>query len=341
MHALKFLILISIIGSSNCVFDEFDGIYNEEEAREMFEMIAAVHDKYPKFCLNSSFPNPKTRPKLIDYYDIRCDFLNSKCTFGLLEIPHRKQIIVAIRGTQSMSQFFFEFMSAFIPDTSFHGLGEINYYFAITHEIIWEKVQKVLQSDEYKEHDVIFTGHSLGGSLASLSAFETVLSKIRNSSQVKMISLAEPRTGNLVFAKNFDRFVKYSFRVINGLDALAHLPPCHKDYRFWPRVDLPCDATSRTGPYHHSVEVWYPDGMQKGSKYVICNGSKGEELFCSDKNLVTMSNFGKGITDHRKYFGYMVSQYGASNCNKNRTFDENEGMLGKLKVASEFLNKIV
>ncbi|EGT51393.1 hypothetical protein CAEBREN_23637 [Caenorhabditis brenneri] len=240
-----------------------------------------------------------------------------------------------------MSQFFFETMSAFVPDTSFHGLGEINAYFSMTHNFIWPEIHQILIHSNYSNHDVIFTGHSLGGSLAALSAFETVLNGVRNSSQVKVVTLAEPRTGNLVFAKNFDRFVKYSFRIINGVDVLAHLPPCHKDYRYWPRADLPCDPRSRTGPYHHGVEVWYPHGMNETAEYIVCNGSQGEEMFCSDRLHMTVANLGKGITDHRKYFGKMVTQYGMSNCDRNRTFDENEGFLGKVKVISELINKII
>uniref|UniRef100_A0A8R1ENC9 Uncharacterized protein n=1 Tax=Caenorhabditis japonica TaxID=281687 RepID=A0A8R1ENC9_CAEJA len=81
--------------------------------------------------------------------------------------------------------------------------------------------------------------------------------------------------------------------------------------------------------------------MHNGAQYVVCSGSKGEEMFCSNKHQVTVANFGKGITDHRKYFGKMISQYGRSNCDKTRTFDENEGVLGKLKVASEIINKLI
>ncbi|CAA16389.3 Fungal lipase-type domain-containing protein [Caenorhabditis elegans] len=325
---------------STQIFTESDAIYNETEARVLFELVAAVHNNQPQLCLNSSFKNPEIRPKLIAHLFVRCDYLNSDCTFALFELP-AKQIVVAIRGTRTMSQFFFESMSAFIPDTTFHGLGEINFYFSMTHKSIWPKIHEFLMATNYSNHDVIFTGHSLGGSLAALSAFETVLSGIRNSSQVKVVTLAEPRTGNLIFAKNFDRHLRFSFRVINGMDALAHLPPCHKDYRHWPRADLPCDPRSRTGPYHHSTEIWYPDGMNTTSKYITCNGSQGEDMFCSDKVHVTVATLGKGITDHRKYFGKMIGQYGKSNCNPDRTFDENEGFLGKVKVISEMINKVI
>uniref|UniRef100_A0A8R1HHC4 Lipase_3 domain-containing protein n=1 Tax=Caenorhabditis japonica TaxID=281687 RepID=A0A8R1HHC4_CAEJA len=300
------LFIILLNSGVESVFNELDGVYNDTEVRYLFEMLAAVHSKMPDGCINSSYPNPATRPVLIERFDVRCDVLNSKCTFGIFEIPNENRLVVAIRGTQSMSQFFFEFISFFIPDTSFHGLGEINFYFWLTHQVVWDKVSRILTDKKFINHDVIFIGHSLGASLTALSAFEAVISGVRNSSQVKVISLAEPRTGNLVFAKNYNSRMKYSFRVLNGIDVLAHLPPCHKDYRFWPRPDLPCDSRSRTGPYHHSTEIWYPNGMHNGAQYVVCSGSKGEEMFCSNKHQVTVANFGKGITDHRKYFGKMV-----------------------------------
>ncbi|CAP20582.2 Protein CBG23827 [Caenorhabditis briggsae] len=122
--SLLFFVFLKISNVSS-IFTDTDKIYNETEARVLFELVAAVHNSQPQFCLKASFPNPQTRPKLITQFFVRCDHLNSDCTFALFELPG-EQVVIAIRGTRTMSQLFFETMSAFIPDTSFHGLGEVS-----------------------------------------------------------------------------------------------------------------------------------------------------------------------------------------------------------------------
>uniref|UniRef100_A0A1I7TH24 NR LBD domain-containing protein n=1 Tax=Caenorhabditis tropicalis TaxID=1561998 RepID=A0A1I7TH24_9PELO len=59
-----------------------DRIYNETEARLLFELVAAVHNSEPR-----SFKNPATRPRLINQFFVRCDYLNSDCTFALCKFP--------------------------------------------------------------------------------------------------------------------------------------------------------------------------------------------------------------------------------------------------------------
>lgn len=62
---------------------------------------------------------------------------------------------------------------------------------------------------------VSFTGHSLGGALASLAAIRTVLDGVRNSNQIKLITFGQPRTGDTTYAFNHDRLVPYSYRLVN------------------------------------------------------------------------------------------------------------------------------
>lgn len=53
--SVQILLILWNIVPSQSVFNEFDLIYNDTETRQMFEMIAAVHGKFPEFCLARFF----------------------------------------------------------------------------------------------------------------------------------------------------------------------------------------------------------------------------------------------------------------------------------------------
>jgi predicted lipase len=57
-------------------------------------------------------------------------------------------------------------------------------------------VSPVLTDPRYQGFTVTFTGHSLGGALASLAALRTVLERLRDSSQIKLYTFGQPRVGN-------------------------------------------------------------------------------------------------------------------------------------------------
>jgi hypothetical protein len=78
-------------------------------------------------------------------------------------------------------------------------------------------------SDGYSYY---FTGHSLGGALATLSAADT---QARHggpgaSLDVTMINYGSPRVGNRAFCREYNRLVPNSFRVVNGSDLVARMP---------------------------------------------------------------------------------------------------------------------
>jgi hypothetical protein len=74
---------------------------------------------------------------------------------------------------------------------------------------------------------VLFTGHSLGGALATLAAFD--LSHRSSSSKNKpekiaMYNFGSPRVGNKAFATEFNRAVPESWRLVAQNDAVVRVP---------------------------------------------------------------------------------------------------------------------
>ena len=60
----------------------------------------------------------------------------------------------------------------------------------------------------YPTYDLWITGHSLGGAMASLAASYIGFNQLFPVSQIKMISLGQPRTGDTAYADAFDQLVR-------------------------------------------------------------------------------------------------------------------------------------
>ena len=69
------------------------------------------------------------------------------------------------------------------------------------------------------------SGHSLGGALATLAAFDIrkeLLKASRSEVQVLCYSFGAPRTGNHAFAKEYNRMVPDTWAVINDQVSALH-----------------------------------------------------------------------------------------------------------------------
>uniref|UniRef100_A0A1I7ZCH7 Lipase_3 domain-containing protein n=1 Tax=Steinernema glaseri TaxID=37863 RepID=A0A1I7ZCH7_9BILA len=172
---------------------------------------------------------------------------------------------------------------------------------------MWSNVDSALTDPHMKDYSVIFTGHSLGGALASIAAMRCVLDGRRTTEQVKLVTFGQPRVGNVDFAMKHDELVPYSFRVVHRLDVVPHLPACKKVKDRTNRRDdsKPCNPNSKKKAYHHGTEIWYPTGMGEGAKYYECLGEpKNEDFDCSDSLSFEFSKYDTYISDHRHYFGH-------------------------------------
>ncbi|CAB3398657.1 unnamed protein product [Caenorhabditis bovis] len=332
------ILLILMIPTAASVFHQSHRFYNETEARQVFDLVAASYSQHAEECVTARFPDSR----VIKNIELKCDvWFGSKCAAYVAVTESRRLMTIVFRGTTTTIQLFSELSSFYFQYESFDDIGEINHYFKKGHEALWPAIHSILSDAAYEDYDVLFTGHSLGGALAVLAAARAIHRGLRDRHQVKVLTFAEPRVGNLKFARNFDRLVKYSFRIVNGADAIVHAPPCHKDYSFLPSFNLPCDPTSVDGPYHHMTEVWYPNGMSQGSRYIVCDGSpRGEEHVCSNSLATTFANASKAIADHRKYFNLMVSQYGRAGCNPKKDYDESQSFLIQIESVFKYLHKL-
>ncbi|VDM74937.1 unnamed protein product [Strongylus vulgaris] len=149
------------------------------------------------------------------------------------------------------------------------------------------------------------TGHSLGGSLASLAASYIVASGMVKWTKMKVVTFGQPRTGDYSYAISHNAQLGYSYRVVHWRDIVPHLP--------------------NVGYNHHRREVHYTSEMLP-DHFTICEGyncfdqripsfcanniiSGNEEKKCSNGLL-----FPTSYDDHTHYFGKYVSKFGQSGC---------------------------
>lgn len=73
---------------------------------------------------------------------------------------------------------------------------------------------------------VIVTGHSLGGALATLCAFELSSRRGPNraNQEISMYTFGAPRAGNAIFASQFNSLVPDSWRITNNRDIVPSVP---------------------------------------------------------------------------------------------------------------------
>ncbi|CAI5960721.1 unnamed protein product [Closterium sp. NIES-65] len=170
--------------------------------------------------------------------------------------PPSRLIVVAFRGTCTSSlRNWIADLEALPRSLSYPGLRHARvhrgfysaYHFtrlrpAVVHAVLF--LMTILPGS----FRVAFTGHSLGGALATLSALDLQVSYDLPSPVIQVVTFGSPRVGNAAFAAYFRQKLPKSTRVTNWKDLVPHLPPA-------------------TIGYHHvATEAWIiPDSVHNVS----------------------------------------------------------------------------
>ncbi|EPB70390.1 triacylglycerol lipase [Ancylostoma ceylanicum] len=82
-------------------------------------------------------------------------------------------IIVAFRGTRTKIQLITELIESMSePKRKLRAGGSVQHYFYVALEAVWKQMNAVVRKlrATYPKYSIMFTGHSLGGALASLAS---------------------------------------------------------------------------------------------------------------------------------------------------------------------------
>lgn len=164
------------------------------------------------------------------YFDSQVYICNTKAN----------ELLVCCRGTESTSDVISDlkawkndlydiyYHNNFTPHRKSLGMPSIHSGFNDQYNtikfIIYHKVYEYLLTEPEKP-TVIFTGHSLGGALATIAAAcMAVQFSNRKNLDIQCYTFGSPRVGNKAFVKIFDKFVGRSERIVNELDPVPMIP---------------------------------------------------------------------------------------------------------------------
>jgi len=130
---------------------------------------------------------------------------------------------------------------------------------------IWTAVHDLATNHGVKSF--IFTGHSLGGAMVTISAFH-IAASLGPGMIHSCYPIAAPRVGNQVFVNRFNKLVPRCYRVDNTRDWVNNVPlgkqfahVGNNQYVFT-SPEIP-GAKPQDMPYHELITVYLKDGLQQ------------------------------------------------------------------------------
>ncbi|XVE82076.1 hypothetical protein DITRI_Ditri15bG0117500 [Diplodiscus trichospermus] len=265
-------------------------VYNHTLARILVEYASAVYmsDLTELFTWTCARCDGLT--KGFEVIELIVDVQNCLQAFvGVAKDP--SAIVIAFRGTQENSiQNWVEDLFWKQLDLNYPGMPDAmvhhGFYTAYHDTTIRSGILNAIKEAKefYGDLDIMVTGHSMGGAMASFCALDLKIN--HEAKNVQVITFGQPRIGNAAFASYYSKLVPNTIRVTNDHDIVPHLPPY---YSLFPRKT-----------YHHFPrEVWLYNIVLGSLVYrveKVCDGS-GEDPTCSRSVL------GNSIADHLSYYG--------------------------------------
>jgi triacylglycerol lipase len=196
----------------------------------------------------------------------------------------KKAIIVVFRGTRTFNdnesdQDLFQVPYPFVKNT-----GKTHRGFTCIYQSTRNKLIKTL-SKLSKKKRLFVTGHSLGGALAVLAAFDFATNTSFKNPVV--YTYGSPRVADPEFAFRFDRTVANSIRIFNIHDIIPTLP----------EQAYPPPFTQQ-GLYYRHVHNPYPLSFQLNSLPI-----RNHEIVCYFKNLSRLNpDFTQALCNHNPEF---------------------------------------
>ena len=225
--------LISLSYAPNFSYDATERVSIENFSQEMisyyswFASYGYCEDKdIPLFCCKN----------YVDFFTGRWQIISESSTskyftynYVLWRSDEFKKYILAFPGTRNdVVELLSEALNIQMVKYNSEGIKMANYFYKVMLEIkeILFNNQVLQDINAHPGYQFIVTGHSLGGSVASVVLYDAVKNNIIDSSKNEpvLISFGQPRTGNEKFVKDFNSKIPNYFRVVRDGDIVAAIP---------------------------------------------------------------------------------------------------------------------
>ncbi|XP_045157553.2 lipase ZK262.3-like [Mercenaria mercenaria] len=278
--------------------------YSPEEAYKLALFSAIAYSDEPAECLIVLFPTSDYT--LFSVYVKKCDDFyfeyDKQCMAFVTFSTRNQEIIVAYRGTRGVKQIVDQVLTIIgTPSVPSAVGGKVQMYFNNVHNKFYRDIKYLIQDlmQWFPTYTVKLTGHSLGGTAASITSAMLVKDKVLKPEQILLYTFGMPRVGNKRYALAHDKLVPHSWRVVRSGDAVARLPFCRL-----------ATCSLFNGPYHHGTKVLYTESkMNKESNYVVCNGNEDSKSKCMNKSRRKRGAVKNMINRHKFYFNIPIGTY--------------------------------
>lgn len=236
LFLITLLITMNSIKSLENTITSSSSHYTESEAK--------IFTKFSKLASCASKPLNEKCPKCVNpgngykfyffYQTTRINKFNYKFMIHYNDIL--KKILVTFAGPSVNEHVYIKYIysAGFSLVKKYNFQIEKEYYqiyFNKLRKILKQKLQKIRSSGRAK-FQTYFAGHSIGGSLATLAAFDMQQSKVIKN--IKVFSLAPLRLGDAAFVAMVNSYVTV-YRIVKKSDYLVRIPNCYfsTTYKMW------------------------------------------------------------------------------------------------------------
>ncbi|MGA7629118.1 MAG: lipase family protein [Terriglobales bacterium] len=153
-------------------------------------------------------------------------------TFGFLAVSPTKELVAAIRGTDTILEWMHDasYLMVPCPIAGSHGYSEDGFTAVYRSLRIGQANGTPVAVASMKSYldsgsatSVTICGHSLGGALATLLTIDVALNTSCHAPTA--YTFASPRTGEHLFAGSFNASIPTHYRIVNRQDLVPKLPP--------------------------------------------------------------------------------------------------------------------
>jgi triacylglycerol lipase len=155
---------------------------------------------------------------------------------AILHEASQNRIFLVFRGSEDQTDWLnnVQFRQKTYPygdesstDVRFHR-GFMTAYFGVR-----DRVTEIIK--EFPQVELVVTGHSLGGALATVAALDLQYNITQHTQQpLSVYTFGAPRVGNAALIESFQRRVVNSYRYVYGRDLVTALPRWWQGYRHVP-----------------------------------------------------------------------------------------------------------
>lgn len=197
-------------------------------------------------------------------------------TFGFLAVSDTKELVAAIRGTDSILEWLHDASYLMVPSpiTGSHGYTEDGFTCVYRSLRTGQANGTPTAKDSIKGYldtgvagSVTICGHSLGGALATLLTLDVGLNTSCRTPVA--YTFASPRAGEHLFASSYNAAIPSSYRIANRQDLVPKLPPIlplpyeHVNSQY-ELIPLPNQIKSSIPCMHHLTTYLFLMGQQPG-----------------------------------------------------------------------------